>query len=266
MDSQQWRQYILEGARRRGIEPGLMERVVNSEGGFKDPIRQSEVINDAGLREPSFGPFQMLVGGEGTGFPAGLGNDALQQGIDPRNPEHAQRAADFAMDTIQRDGWSRWYGARDQGITGKMGIDGRGVTLNSAPSAIGPTQAAPELPAPINVASHPVAGVMDNATAPTADATIGDKLGNSIFGDETAAKLKAAFGAGADPTNPMAAGLGMLKKSIDKKDPQAEQFIQSSGNLNDGGDAGRMQAAQQMMAALMARRKNRGLTLGGGMV
>lgn len=262
-----WEQYILEGGRRRGIDPGLLQRVINGEGGFRDPVRQSEVINKAGLREPSYGPFQMLVGGEGTGFPAGLGNDALAVGIDPRNPEHAQRAADFALDTIARDGWGRWNAAKKLGITGMEGIDGRGVTLNSTPVSSNRVGIAPTLPDPIEVKSHPVAGVQEETGIFDKIASGVDKIGPAIFGSqENADKLKGLFGAGADPKNPMAAGLGMVKDAVKRKDPERENFIPSSGALNPSADASRMVSAQQLMATILAARnknRGRGLTLGG---
>ena len=120
--------YIRAAAAQRGIDPDIAVRVARSEGGLSDPVRQSDVRKN-GLREPSYGPFQLLVGGEGTGFPAGLGNDFVRQtGLDPRNPENAHKGIDFALDTAARDGWGRWYGAKAIGLDNRAGIGGRPAT------------------------------------------------------------------------------------------------------------------------------------------
>ena len=115
--------YIRRAAAARGINPDIAVRVAKSEGGLKDPVRRAEYVK-GGYREPSYGPFQLLVGGAGTGFPAGMGNDALRSGIDPRDPNQAPKAIDFALDQAKNNGWGAWYGAKAQGITGKMGIGG----------------------------------------------------------------------------------------------------------------------------------------------
>lgn len=115
--------YIRQAAAARGINPDIAVRVAKSEGGLSDPTRRADYVKGS-YREPSYGPFQLLIGGPGTGFPTGMGNDALAAGIDPRKPENAQRAIDFALDRAKNSGWGAWYGAKDQGITGKMGIGG----------------------------------------------------------------------------------------------------------------------------------------------
>lgn len=122
-------QYIRNAALRRSIDPEIAIRVARSEGGLNDPVRRAE-YNKGGYREPSYGPYQLLIGGAGTGFPTGMGNDALAAGIDPRDPNQWQKGVDFALDQARNQGWGAWYGARDQGITGKMGI-------NTTPGKIG---------------------------------------------------------------------------------------------------------------------------------
>lgn len=123
-------QYIRQAAAARGINPDVAVRVAKSEGGLSDPTRQSLVTKN-GRREPSYGPFQMLVGGGNTGFPEGLGNRALAAGIDPRNPADAYRTIDFALDQAKQGGWSPWYGAKAAGIPRWGGINGQAA---SAPS------------------------------------------------------------------------------------------------------------------------------------
>lgn len=123
-------QYIRAAAMQRGIDPDIAVRVAKSEGGLLDPVRQSDVRKN-GAREPSYGPFQLLVGGGSTGFPAGLGNDFMRDtGLDPRNPEHAYRGIDYALDTAARDGWGRWYGAKAIGLDDRAGIGGKPQTAD----------------------------------------------------------------------------------------------------------------------------------------
>jgi hypothetical protein len=132
--------YIRQAAAARGIDPDIAVRVARSEGGLNDPIRQSLVMKN-GRQEPSYGPFQLLVGGGETGFPEGLGNRALAAGIDPRNPADAYRGIDFALDTAAKTGWGQWYGAKAAGLDNFAGIGGR-------PSGVSPT-------APMMVADGP---------------------------------------------------------------------------------------------------------------
>jgi hypothetical protein len=255
-----WEQYIVEAARKRGIDPNIALQVARSEGGVEGHV-QSRVKRN-GVQEPSYGPFQLLKGGQ-NGFPMGMGNDMLMRtGLDPADPNNTQATIDFALDQAKVGGWGPWMGAKKLGITGMEGIDGRGVTLNSNRTGV-----APMLPDPIEVKSHPVAGVPEEAGIFDKIASGVDKIGPAIFGgQENADKLKSMFGAGADPKSPMMAGLGMVKDAMKRKDPEREQFIPSSGALSPSADASRMASAQQLMATILAARKQnrgRGLTLGG---
>jgi hypothetical protein len=113
--------YIRQSAAQHGIDPDVAVRVAMSEGGLNDPVRQSD-YRKGSTREPSYGPFQLLIGGPGTGFGGGLGNRALAAGIDPRNPEHWQKAIDFALAEAGKRGWGQWYGAARTGIGNYQGI------------------------------------------------------------------------------------------------------------------------------------------------
>lgn len=127
-------QYIRDAAVKRGIDPDVAVRVARSEGGLKNPVRQSD-FRKGGVREPSYGPFQMLVGGKGTGFPKGLGNSFIEQtGLDPRNPSHARAAIDYALDHAAKHGWGAWYGAARVGIGKREGI-GKNKSFAGSPFA-----------------------------------------------------------------------------------------------------------------------------------
>jgi hypothetical protein len=143
-------QYIRQAAAARGIDPDVAVRVAKSEGGLKDPTRQSDVSKN-GVREPSYGPFQLLVGGGNTGFPEGLGNQFIAQtGMHPSDPKAAYAGIDFALDNAAKSGWGQWYGAKAAGIKNNQGIGG-------APSGISPQ--APAAPVSGDVPANPVQSV-----------------------------------------------------------------------------------------------------------
>ncbi len=115
--------YIAKAAHQRGIDPSVAVKVARSEG-LAPGVWQSNVTKN-GRREPSYGPFQMLVGGGDTGFPSGLGNAFMEQtGLDPSDPANWQKSVDFALDTASKSGWGQWYGAKAAGIGNMQGIGG----------------------------------------------------------------------------------------------------------------------------------------------
>ncbi|WP_305986468.1 hypothetical protein [Roseibium sp. MMSF_3544] len=113
--------YIRQAAEARGIDPDVAVKVARTEG-LGPGIWQSN-FRKGGYREPSYGPFQLLVGGPGTGFPKGMGNEFLQEtGLHPAEPENAYKAVDYALDRVVQDGWGAWFGAKHAGIVGRHGI------------------------------------------------------------------------------------------------------------------------------------------------
>ncbi len=117
-------QYIRQRAQAYGINPDIAVKVAKGEGGLQDPFRRGQgpaprsQAPGLGATEHSFGPLQLYVSGTG----AGLGDRALAAGIDPR--KDWQGGVDFALKEASQKGWGQWYGAKAQGITGKMGIGG----------------------------------------------------------------------------------------------------------------------------------------------
>lgn len=107
--------YIAKAAAARGIDPGVAIRVAKSEG--LAPNTWQSNFAKGGKREPSYGPYQLLVGGGETGFPEGMGNDFQKAtGLDPSDPANWQKAVDFALDRAAQGGWTPWYGAEKAGI------------------------------------------------------------------------------------------------------------------------------------------------------
>jgi hypothetical protein len=139
---------ITRSAQKYGIDPRTALRVARSEGGTSGWIRSR--YSKGGYQEPSYGPFQLLVGGEGTGFPRGMGNDFMDAtGLDPRDPANADAAIDYAMSRAKQDGWGAWYGAAKSGIGRRDGIGTGGATGFDVASA-GPSLNLPSaVPAPL---------------------------------------------------------------------------------------------------------------------
>ncbi|MDX0889676.1 phage tail tape measure protein [Sinorhizobium medicae] len=107
--------YIAKAAAARGIDPDIALRVAKSEGGLNSWNLQSNYVKN-GVREPSFGPFQLYKGG-------GLGNRFMAQtGLDPADASAGPAGIDFALDEARKSGWGAWYGAKKAGIGNFEGI------------------------------------------------------------------------------------------------------------------------------------------------
>lgn len=151
--------YIRRAAAARGIDPDIAVRAARSEGLAKG-VWQSNVVHPKRGREPSYGPFQLLEGGQG-GWPTGLGNAfKAKTGMSPSDPQSLFPGIDFALDTVAREGWGQWYGPAKIGITGKTGVTGkagvsRGAQQQPAPPQL-PGSPAPALPPPVAIRDHPI--------------------------------------------------------------------------------------------------------------
>lgn len=116
---------IRKSAIERGIDPETAVGISKSEG--LNVYRSSAPGNKWGMqREPSYGPFQLLVG-KGTGGPEGLGDRfKAATGIDPatdRSAASIQKQIDFALDEAKKKGWGQWYGRKTAGIGEFQGIN-----------------------------------------------------------------------------------------------------------------------------------------------
>lgn len=139
--------YIRQAAVARGIDPGTALTVARSEG-LGPGIWQSN-YNKGGYREPSFGPFQLLKGGPGTGFGRGLGNNFQDAtGLDPADPANTYPGIDFALNHAAKNGWGAWYGAAKAGVgrwEGLGGAQAAPVTAGMAEQAKSATKALEDL-------------------------------------------------------------------------------------------------------------------------
>ncbi|MCP4410333.1 MAG: hypothetical protein GY807_21820, partial [Gammaproteobacteria bacterium] len=169
--------YIRQSATQKGVDPETALKVARSEG-LAPGVWQSNV-SKGGRREPSYGPFQLLVGGEGTGFPTGLGNAFMEQtGLDPRDQSTVNAQIDFSLDQAKKGGWSPWYGAAKVGVDQWDGLRGNSQkrtirnSVEDAFDAAGVVDADPP-PKPIQMASPettPVATQTPVRTAPASSA------------------------------------------------------------------------------------------------
>lgn len=115
--------YIRQRAEALGHDPDVAVEVARHEG-LQPGVWQSNVKAKNGVREPSFGPFQLLVGGEETGFPAGMGNEFMQEtGQNPADPSTWQQQVDFVMDKLPQTGWRPFYGADAAGVADFEGVN-----------------------------------------------------------------------------------------------------------------------------------------------
>jgi len=116
--------YIRNAAIKRGIDPNTALKVAQSEGGLNSWNLQSSYYKN-GVREQSYGPFQLYKGG-------GLGNSFMDKtGLDPALAANGPAATDFALDHAAKNGWGAWYGAAKVGV-GKWDGIGTGGTATDA--------------------------------------------------------------------------------------------------------------------------------------
>ena len=114
--------YINKAAIARGIDPAIALKVARSEG-LGGSWQAGYVKN--GYREPSYGPFQLLKGGKGTGFPTGMGNGFMAQtGLDPSDKRNVYSGIDYALNGAAQNGWGAWYGAAKVGVGKRDGLSG----------------------------------------------------------------------------------------------------------------------------------------------
>lgn len=121
--------YITQAALKRGIDPSVALTVAKSEGGLSSWNMQSSVFKN-GVREPSFGPFQLYTGG-------GLGNAFMSKtGLDPRIAANGPAGVDFALDYAKQNGWGSWYGAAKAGVGNFDGIGKVNTSLNQLSGSV----------------------------------------------------------------------------------------------------------------------------------
>lgn len=131
--------YLVEGAKRRGIDPAVVVKAFGHEGlNVFDP-NKPDLGGDEGS---SFGPYQLHYKGMSKSMPnAGMGDDFTRAtGLDARDPSTWRQQTDFVLDHLANGGnWSPWMGAAAEGIYGRTGLPGG--TVAHAPSVTSPQAA-----------------------------------------------------------------------------------------------------------------------------
>lgn len=247
--------YIRASALARGIDPDVAVRVAQSEGGLNDPFRHGEgpapksQAAQYGDKENAIGPFQLYLSGTG----AGMGDQALASGVDPRKDWKA--GVDFALNQVVQKGWGQWYGAKKQGITGMTGVGDnartQGLTLTSNPVSTTGTSPVTSTYSRGAVGPDGVTPVEGTPVADAAPKTWVDKLKSLIGGEE---KTDAEGNVTTE-----ASGLESLTKAFAKP----KQTVNQDANIQlpsalagmGGDDAMRMQSAQALMAQLLSKNK-----------
>jgi len=207
-DVNKLKQYIKANASKYGLDPNTALNVWTKEG-LSDGVWQANGVGGKyNTREPSYGPFQFLVGGGNTGWKEGMGNDFMRDtGLDPRDPKNVYAMADYAMAKAGQGGWSPWYAARDNNIGPWQGIT-KGVSQGYVPSGDDPTIQAQNIGAfqlPHLPNFDPVPGTFDIQTA-----------------------------AGPAPaSDPNAAGGGILSKLFGSIGPRPEPYWMKNAGFSD---------------------------------
>jgi hypothetical protein len=198
--------YIRQAAVKRGIDPDYALRVARGEGGLSNPFRHGEgpapksQDPSLGPLENSIGPFQLYVSGTG----AGLGDRAVAAGIDPT--KNWQGGVDFALDEARRKGWDQWYGAKAQGITGMMGINGAPVGQQPGEASVADYRAGTSGDKPVYVASLPETPAQPDAqpaAAPAVAAATTPAVGGKSPLRQKLAKAASGFKAPAVASTPV---------------------------------------------------------------
>jgi hypothetical protein len=118
---QEMEAFIRAEAIKRGIDPSIAVRVAKGEGLAPDTWQANANLSYG--REQSYGPFQLHVAPKG--HKPGLGNAFIAKtGLNPADPNTWKQGVQFALDNAATGGWSPWFGAKANGITGMMGIKG----------------------------------------------------------------------------------------------------------------------------------------------
>lgn len=258
--------YIRQAAKARGIDPDVAVRVARSEGLARDTW-QSRVVHPTRGREPSYGPFQLLVGGE-NGWPTGMGN-AFEKatGLKASDPANWRATVDFGLDTAAKEGWAQWYGPKNVGIGRWDGVRGaKPIGLSLATNKLGPgdtrapipVEPGGNLPSLVDRGSIGDAPVVADKPFPEAPAP--------KWGDVQQAFANEGFMAGMGTLGKTAGakqGLGLLANAFGGGGQSAQQrehetpIVSNLAASMTAEDSARMATARQMMSELTSARKKK---------
>jgi len=234
--------YLIEGAKRRGINPDVVVKAFGHEGlNVFDPTRP-DLGGDEGS---SFGPFQLHYAGMSKSMPnAGMGDDFTRKtGLRANDPSTWKAQTDFVLDYLANGGsWSPWMGAKAEGITGRMGLPGG---QQPGEASLAEYRAGTSGDKPVYVGGNPT------PPAPTAAPMVADampaaddkpawrkKLGEAIGGFKMPAVAQAASPAAQGSLAPIPAQV-QQRAAMPNFDPnniaqQRQQLAMAMQKLNTG--------------------------------
>jgi hypothetical protein len=276
-------QMIMDYARSIGLDPQKALAIAKAEGlnawSSRNPSAQSNIVNKQGVREPSYGDFQLNMNT--------MGADALKAGVDPRDPAQRWAADKFALDRMKAGGAAPWTDPVARYYVANGGVMASGSGDVPEPSAYGYSHVAPT-PSSTSTAAAPAAPT--DAPPPTfleamqkgdvkgmlaaATKREGGKEGSSLL-DKVGAGLKAATGQGkgGQPETPQLSYISAPDTSAALAGPSQQLFSQAmsaaatplswDSSTFGAGSAGQRMAAMQALnpGALMSSRQAPGLTL-----
>jgi hypothetical protein len=106
-------QFIRSEAAKRKINPNVAMAVAKTEG--------FDTFNSSIPGEKSYGAFQLNISKDPSR--PSLGDRFKKDtGLDPSDRANEKRSIQYALDEAKRDGWSQWYGARNNNIDRWQGI------------------------------------------------------------------------------------------------------------------------------------------------
>jgi hypothetical protein len=147
--------YLIDGAKRRGIDPNLVVKAFNHEGlSVFDPNKPDR----GGDEGSSFGPYQLHYAGMSRSMPnAGMGDDFTRKtGLNARDPSTWRQQTDYVLDHLASGGtWDPWMGAKAEGITGRMGLPGGSAAPATHAASVASPQAATDAAGPSQQPTQP---------------------------------------------------------------------------------------------------------------
>jgi hypothetical protein len=129
------RDYIIQAAKTRGINPTTALKVYRGEGAIASlSDGMQSFVKKNGVRETSYGPYQLKIGG-------GLGDKFIKKtGLDLKDIKTYKQQVDFALDYAAKNGWTSWYGAKANGVAKWDGLataKATGITANDSTQVAG---------------------------------------------------------------------------------------------------------------------------------
>jgi hypothetical protein len=172
----------------------------------------------------------------------------MAAGIDPS--KNWQGGVDYALNEISQKGWGQWYGAKGQGITGMMGVNGRPANApapyGGAPAVMDGTKG-DEAIRPAGYSSRPQ-GPVEAAGGGYGSDPVNPAMQPPMAGGRNDLASAIAGQAGGPPAASPAAGKGSFLQNL----------MKGIGGMDNPFDAGTQAAPRAAMPQPAAARVDQG--------